>query len=165
MVGSATVELLMMMPLLILLMAVSFWATQLYETKITAMKAVRGPVFTQASFGCGSPGATSFSPPDPEDDGAGLERRDDSELVGAVADSDLSVVSRKLPGAPGADVIDRSIGNRGARTVRPVAVNGLVAVETKVGGQTSMTCNESVRDGDSKSLKRIAGDSFDPRTP
>jgi hypothetical protein len=162
--GSATVELLVLMPLFILLMAVSFWAMQLYETKITSMKAVRGPVFTQATLGCGNPGSTSFEPPASEDTSS-FERQDDSEAAPSTPDGNLDVVSRKLANAPGAEVIDRAVGSRGARIVRPVAVNGIVGVSTHVSGQTSMTCNESVHDGDAKAIKQVAGSSFDPRSP
>lgn len=153
-----------MMPLLVLLMAVSFWATQLYEAKITAMKTVRGAVFTQATFGCGAPGATSFNAPTTADTSS-LENADGAEPVGTVDGASLEVVARKLPNAPGGDVLDRAVGFRAARVVRPVVVNGLVGVTTRVSGSSTMTCNESVRDGDPKAVKQVAGNAFDPRSP
>jgi len=162
--GSATIELLIMLPVLILLMAVSFWAMQLYETKIEAMKAVRGPVFTQATHGCGAPGTTSFDTP-PEPDLSSLEVQDEREGVGTVDGADLGVVGRKMPGAPGGDVVDRAVGSKGARVVRTVAANGLVGITTATSGHASMTCNESVRDGDPKAMKALSTGSFDPRSP
>ena len=153
-----------MLPTLILLMAVSFWAMQLYESKIVAMKQVRRAVFTQAAGGCGSAGTTSFDAP-PEEDTTGLELHGDSEAVGQVDGADLGVVGRKMPSAPGGDVVDRAVGSKGARVVRPVVANGLVGISTSTTGHASMTCNESVRDGDEKAMKQLSTNSFDPRSP
>jgi hypothetical protein len=145
--GSATVEMLIMLPVLILFMAVSFWAMQLYETRIEAMKSVRGPVFSQAIGGCGEPEPLETEP------------------VGEVEGVDLAVVGRKMPGAPGADVIDREIASKNSRVVRTVVANGLVGITTSTSGRATMTCNESVRDGDPKAMKKLSTSSFDPRSP
>jgi hypothetical protein len=152
-----------MLPVVILLMAVSFWAFQLYDTKLTAMKDVRGPVFTQATHGCGNPGNTSYTPP--QGDSEPPKSVIGSEAVGSVQGSDLSVVGRKLPGAPGGDLVNRGVGGQGGSVVHPFVANGMVGgMTTNLSGNASMTCNEAVKDGDSKGMKKVSGNSFDPRS-
>ncbi len=153
-----------MMPVLILLMAVSFWSFQLYDAKLTAMKAVRGAVFSRATHGCGNPGAIS-DPPSSDAEEEVPSSEVGSEALGAVQGSDLTVVARKLPNAPGGDIVDRAMGSQGGRIVRPFVANGMVGgMTTNLSGSASMTCNESVRDGDAKGIKKISGSSFDPRS-
>jgi len=158
-------EALVVLPVVIFMVAVSAWAWQLYEAKIDAMNAVRGPVFSEAAFGCGNPGSVSFEAENGP--GQALLEAAGSDLPLAGADGvDLAAVGRKLPRAPGADVIDRVIDSRGARLVRPFVSNGFVGADVaRLGAHTSMMCNEAVRDGDAKAMKALSASSFDPRSP
>ena len=153
-----------MLPTLILLMAATFWAFTLYDEKIEATKSVRGAVYAQASFGCQNPGSTSFETPPFTTPLPNLE--ESAEPLGSLEGSDLSIIARRLPTAPGGDVVDRALGRRGATVVRTVAANGLVGgFGTRLTGKTTMPCNESVRDGDAKTMKQLTTSSFDPRSP
>jgi hypothetical protein len=79
---------------------------------------------------------------------------------------ELGAVSRKLPQAPGADLLERAVATRAARVVRPFVSNGFVGAPTaRLGAHASMMCNEAVRDGDPKAMKALSAGSFDPRTP
>lgn len=153
------------MPVLIFQLGVSFWAWHLYEARIDTMKAVRGPVFSQSAFGCGNPGSTSFEAPN-GDPGNVFERSGSDAPLDSAEGVDLAVVGRKLPQAPGADLLDRAIDTRAGRLVRPFISNGFVSAPTvNVGARASMMCNEAVRDGDAKAMKALSAGSFDPRSP
>jgi hypothetical protein len=157
--GALTLETLVLMPVLIFQLAVSYWAWQMYDAKIDTMKAARGPVFSEAVFGCAArlPPVQASQPLQPGPVDAPL---DGAEGV------DLGVIGRKLPQAPGADVLERVIESRTAHLVRPFISNGYVGLPTaRLGAQASMMCNESVRDGDPKAMKALSASSFDPRFP
>jgi hypothetical protein len=163
--GSMTLETLVLAPVLIFQLGVSFWAYQLYESKIDTMKRVRGPVFSSAAFGCGNAGSTSFEAPTGEPNAMFAPNESDAPLEGAEG-VDLGVVGRKLPQAPGADILDRAIDSKAARLARPFVSNGFVGAPTvKLGAHASMMCNEAVRDGDPKAMKAVSANGFDPRSP
>lgn len=146
-------ETVMLMPAVVVQLAASFWLWQVYEGKLTVMKAARGPVFTQAIGGCVA-GA--------EDDA--VKTADADAQDEAIEGVDLSVVGRKLAQAPGRDVLDRRSGGRVGRVVR--TVEGFAgSSNVKLGGTAVMPCNEGPADGELAGMKALATGGFDPRSP
>jgi hypothetical protein len=162
--GSVALELLVVMPVLALQLGASYWTWHLYENKVAAMKAARGPVFAAALSGCDRRVEGSF---EAEGDAAlGFTEEEASAVLAEVEGADLGVIGRRLPAAPGAALLDRTVDARGARSGRTVVSDGLVAAPTvNLSGRATMTCNETVRDGDAMGMKRLSTRVFDPRLP
>lgn len=145
--GSATFEVVLWLPLVMIVGGISFWIHGIFDARIAAMRSSREPAYSDAIGGCGA-GST----------------RDLPSLDGV----DFGAV-RRLPSVPGGDIVDRALTSTVRRATWTYVAAGLVAVfgvrSREVSVRVVMMCNEPVRDGDPKGTKNVTSTSFDPRSP
>jgi hypothetical protein len=147
--GSVLVETVIVAPLLLIVLAFSWFVYRMHLEKLAALEHAREPAWATASFGCGRPGETHVPLPGAAGDVAIAEKRLD-------VPADFDVVREDIGESPDDDILGRPLAIATAereRDVEPVAVIHASAMTFRA--RTSVMCNETVEDGRLDIDKRV----------
>jgi hypothetical protein len=149
---------LIVTPLFALLMGFGFWFFLIHQKQTAVYRNAREPVWATAAFACGDPGDTSKIPRATESN-VSVSSGAPVYVIGA----NYAPIYAAVPGGPNEEVLTRKTAD--VRATREERLEAYPSIGTKEGtfrASAEMMCNETIRDGQANTMKRIAAGVFNP---